>query len=173
MTAVYHPFAVAGVPNVYLQGEEVIDQDIFERRFLESPSMFMGYPTFSTTIKIDDISKSYYYVCLIHHGMEGAIRVLSAGTVDAVSSEEESKSPTVAAAFEDTRSEFDKKCGSYGLGDFQLPNPLCPDRFVCGTEEVTEELQQFAACLDAANCAMMSGMTTGVHATADAALFIQ
>jgi len=169
----YHPFAIADAPNVFRQGGEVIDQDIYERRFLVSTYEWAAYPDFSLTVTADDASKSYYYLCLIHHGMEGAIKVLSGdSTLTAVSSQEESGSSAVASIREDTRSEFDKKCGTYGLGNFQLPNNLCPDHFICGTDEVTEELQQFAACLDAANCAMMSGMTTGVQATADSALFI-
>ena len=67
---------------------------------------------------------------------------------------------------------FDQACGSFGLETFQLPNPLCPDRFVCGTDTVSDELQHFSSCLEAANCAMMSGMTTGVRATEDTSLFI-
>jgi uncharacterized protein (DUF305 family) len=72
----------------------------------------------------------------------------------------------------DTPGPFDKQCGTYGLDAFQLPNPVCPDRFVCGVEEQDEELQSFAECIDAMDCAMMSGMTTGVMASNEAALFI-
>jgi uncharacterized protein (DUF305 family) len=72
----------------------------------------------------------------------------------------------------DTPGPFDKSCGTYGLDAFQLPNPVCPDRFVCGVEDQDEELQSFAECIDAMDCAMMSGMTTGVMASDEAALFI-
>jgi hypothetical protein len=72
----------------------------------------------------------------------------------------------------DTPGPFDKQCGTYGLDAFQLPNPVCPDRFVCGVEGQDEELQSFAECIDAMDCAMMSGMTTGVMASDETALFI-
>ena len=55
----------------------------------------------------------------------------------------------------DKPSPFDEKCGTFGLDPFQLPNPLCPDRFVCGVDEGDEVLRTFASCIDAMNCHMM------------------
>jgi uncharacterized protein (DUF305 family) len=72
----------------------------------------------------------------------------------------------------DTPGSFDQSCGTYGLDAFQLPNPVCPDKFVCGVEDQDEELQSFADCIDAMDCHMLSGMTTGVMASDEAALFI-
>ena len=70
-------------------------------------------------------------------------------------------------------SDFDKECGTFGLGNFQLPNnPYCPDRFVCGTDPtVDEDLHRFAQCIDAMNCHMMAGMSTRASSTR-AALFV-
>jgi uncharacterized protein (DUF305 family) len=41
-----------------------------------------------------------------------------------------------------------------------------------GLFDQDEELQSYAECIDAMDCAMMSGMTTGVMASDEAALFI-
>ena len=71
-------------------------------------------------------------------------------------------------------SEFDKECGTFALGEFQLPNPKCPDRFVCGLDEpgMDPQLLKFSQCLDAMNCHMLAGMTTGIKARDERALFI-
>jgi len=50
--------------------------------------------------------------------------------------------------------------------------PLFIDRFVCGIDEVADEVQRFAHCLDAMNCAQLNGMTTGVKAQSEKALFL-
>jgi len=72
----------------------------------------------------------------------------------------------------DELSDFDKKCGTYGLESFQLPHPECPEKFVCDVPEGNAELRQFSACIDAMDCHMMVGMTTGAQAQSETALFI-
>ena len=62
----------------------------------------------------------------------------------------------------DEPGDFDKTCGTFGLDDFQLPNQYCPDRFVCDKSSGSEELQQFSECIEAMNCNMLHGMTTGI-----------
>lgn len=69
-------------------------------------------------------------------------------------------------------SEYDKSCGTYNLNDFQLPNDQCPSRFVCGTENLSPNMQAYAHCTDAMNCHMLTGMTAGVNARSEEALFI-
>lgn len=54
----------------------------------------------------------------------------------------------------------------------ELPNPHCPDRFVCMDDGASQELQQFSLCIDAMNCHMMAGMTTGIQALDARALFV-
>jgi hypothetical protein len=57
------------------------------------------------------------------------------------------------------------------LEDFQTPgNPMCPDRFVCGTSGTGVE--HFASCIDAMNCHMLDGMTTGVSSQDPVTLFV-
>lgn len=72
-----------------------------------------------------------------------------------------------------TPSEFDAKCGTYGLDAYQLPNTQCPSKFVCGADDSQiEAIVQSAKCYDAFNCAMMAGMTTGAASGSEIALFL-
>jgi Domain of unknown function (DUF305) len=64
---------------------------------------------------------------------------------------------------------FDRGCGTFGLDDFQLPHPECPETFVC---DVGPNNQPFASCIDAMNCHMFVGMTTGVSSRSNIALFV-
>jgi Domain of unknown function (DUF305) len=67
---------------------------------------------------------------------------------------------------------FDQSCGTYGLDAFQLPNKFCPDHFVCNAENADAATRAYSTCIDAMNCAMMDGMTTGVRASSSTALFL-
>jgi hypothetical protein len=72
----------------------------------------------------------------------------------------------------DQPSAYDEKCGSLGLDDFRLPNAQCPEKFVCGHPDESTPLGQFADCIESQNCHMFAGMTTGVSAQSEMALFI-
>lgn len=98
--------------------------------------------------------------------MSGRIKILKDGVPVS-----EADDPPLGYEY-DVPSDFDKKCGSYGLDAFQLPNKLCPPRFVCGADEEEEPLQIFSSCIEAENCHMLSGMTTGISASSEPALFI-
>ena len=63
----------------------------------------------------------------------------------------------------DNPSEYDKNCGTYGLEDFQLGHPECPDRFVCDVPSEDKELSAFSDCVDSMNCQMFAGMTTNAN----------
>lgn len=67
---------------------------------------------------------------------------------------------------------FDTQCGTYGLDDFQLPHPECPDRFVCDVPEDNRGLANFSSCIEAMNCHMLVGMTTNSESESPTALFI-
>jgi hypothetical protein len=60
----------------------------------------------------------------------------------------------------DVPGKFDLKCGTYGLDQFQLPNPECFEPFVCNVPSGDSNLELFSECIEAMNCAMLSGMTT-------------
>lgn len=72
----------------------------------------------------------------------------------------------------DIPSEFDQGCGTFGLDEFQLPHPQCPDRFVCNIPESNVALAQYSACTEAMNCHMLAGMTTNIKSQSEIALFI-
>ncbi len=96
--------------------------------------------------------------------MTGRIKFVD-GEGAALSSED-----TPAIEYEyDMPSEYDQSCGTYGLGDFQLPHPECPEQFVC--DKPDGAVGHFASCLESMNCAMNVGMTTNVNQGSAIALF--
>ena len=70
----------------------------------------------------------------------------------------------------DTVNGLDAGCGTFGLNDFMLPNDQCPAAFVCDHE--SSSISLFAQCIEAMNCNMLHGMTTGVSSGDPVALFI-
>lgn len=73
------------------------------------------------------------YQCLVLHGMEGAIRVLTAGSrADALLLEQAEEVDALSTELETTHSEFDKQCGTDGLETNSAAEHIFPDRFVCG-----------------------------------------
>jgi len=119
-------------------------------------------------LNVDVVLKClYFFLPQIHQFMSGRIKILKDGVP--VSTKDE---PPLGYAY-DEPGDFDQKCGTFGLDPFQLPNAVCPDQFVCGVEEVElQSVADFSACIDAMNCHMLSGMTTGVKAASQMALFI-
>ena len=183
----YHPLGITQTANTFFQGRDTVGRETYKRRFFEPSPIWTTYDDFSMAVRFDILPSAsgvVQYYCLIHKGMEGLIQLTPNGEDTDVSNPGDeleksvenpqalSSSTTYASTFRNTRSLFDQECGTYGLGEFQLPNAVCPDRFICGKDGVTEDLQHFSACLEAANCHMMSGMTTGVQATEDSALFV-
>ena len=163
--------------------EEDFGLDVYEPLFFRNPHEWAQFGEFNIKFRFDDpaITRDMFYFCHIHEFMGGRIKVTKNGRVINVMD-----IPSLGFKYDyDTPqwSEFDKQCGTYALGDFQLPNRLCPDRFVCGLDEdpalqerggtpVDPGLKQFSQCIDAMNCHMMSGMTTGIKARDERALFI-
>ena len=80
--------------------------------------------------------------------------------------------PAPAIPYEyDKPGAFDKQCGTFGLDAFQLPHEECLSKYVCDVPENNPDLRQFSDCIDAMDCSMMAGMTTGVSADSTIALF--
>ena len=102
----------------------------------------------------------------IHQFMTGRIKLLKnnvpVSTVD---------EPELGYTY-DVPGEFDEECGTFGLDDFQLPNSQCPEEFVCLGDVSDPALVTYAECIDAMNCAMMTGMTTKYSANSPVALFL-
>ena len=100
--------------------------------------------------------------------MSGRIKLLKGGVPV-----QEANKPILPYMYDEPGS-FDQKCGTYGLDPFQLPNKECYEKFVCNAPTDGSPLAQFSTCIDAMNCHMMAGMTTGVSANEDSltALFV-
>lgn len=72
----------------------------------------------------------------------------------------------------DIPGEFDEQCGTFGLDEFQLPHPECPDRFVCDISKNKADIAQFSKCIEAMDCHMLAGMTTNIESQSAIALFV-
>ena len=58
----------------------------------------------------------------------------------------------------DCVSSFDESCGTFGIEQFQPSmSPQCPNKFVC--YDGAGSIGDMKGCIDAMNCAMLSGMT--------------
>jgi len=135
-------------------GEDDFGLDVVEPEFFfplgdwQDNSPYIAYLNFDTTY-----DKDIFYFCHVHSGMTGRIKLLD-DEGNKVSEEDE---PKIEYKY-DAVSEYDQKCGTFGLDSFQLPNGQCPDHFVCGAEDGI--LGTFGGCVDSMNCAMLDGMTT-------------
>lgn len=151
-------------------GEDNFGLDDYEPKFFHPIGEWAGYGPFSISLTFDkdtDYTKDIFYFCHIHQFMTGRIKLL----MDDEAIQPTADLPALGYTYDDP-STYDKTCGTFGLDQFQLPHPECPDRFVCGVPEGNAELAQFSDCIDSMNCAMMAGMTTGVEAKSEVALFI-
>jgi hypothetical protein len=163
-----HYSNIPEVKNV-TTGEEDFGLDVYEPLFFRSPHEWTAMGTFSIQLRFDDdsVTSDIFYFCHIHEFMGGRIKLTKNGQVL-----NELDTPDRGYKY-DVPSAFDEQCGSFGLGNFELPNPLCPAKFVCvDDEDDSQELRDFSHCIDAMNCHMMSGMTTGIQAKSEAALFV-
>lgn len=163
--------------DIFYQGKTELHHDEYKLRFVMPSAVWGSTPgDFSVQVRVDEdatnamTNNRWEYFCMIHAGMEGPIQILPPRAEGTRPDLEVPPPPssggtgvvqTYSSNFVDTRSDFDKQCGSSGLEAFRLPNALCADRFVCGKPSVSTELRQFSECLEAANCHMLSGMTTG------------
>lgn len=149
-------------------GEEDFGLGVYEPLFFRPANEWAGMGTFSVKLRFDDetLKSDLFYFCHIHEFMGGRIKLTKDGIVL-----NELDTPDLGYKY-DVPSPFDEQCGTYGLGDFELPNPMCPATFVCEDGTESQELRDFSRCIDAMNCHMMAGMTTGVKAHSEAALFI-
>merc|ERR1712238_549378 len=109
---------------------------------------------------IDPNDNDFFYFCHIHAGMSGRVKILDSKK-NVLSPPDV---PEIPAEYYQIQSEFDAGCGTYGISAFELPNPNCPVNFVCGAGS---ELENFAACFNALDCAMTSGMSNEVGSQDD------
>jgi len=136
--------------------------DDYEPRFFYPFADWVEQGTFSVVApsvqnpnKVDPMNNDFFYFCHIHAGMSGRVKILDSD--ESVLSPPDV--PEIPADYYQIQSEFDAGCGTYGISAFELPNPNCPVNFVCGAGS---ELKNFAACFNALDCAMTSGMSNEV-----------
>lgn len=140
--------------------------DAVEPRFFYPLGDWQEYGVFVTKLNFDDenFDEDIFYFCHVHAGMTARIKLVGAdGTM--VSVDDTPKIPYEYAKISD----YDFKCGTYNLTDFQEPDKIatCPDMYVC--EDGIEPQTDYAECVQAMNCHMMSSMTT--NAVGRSALF--
>jgi hypothetical protein len=149
--------------------------DVYEPLFFRNIHEWTQFGQFNIkfTITDPDIATDLFVFCHIHEWMAGRIKVTKNGKVI-----NQLDVPTLGFQYDyntPLMSDFDIECGTFGLGAFQTPgNQHCPDYFVCDKKDptVTPEMAQFSKCIDAMNCHQLAGMTTGIKAHDERALFI-
>ena len=99
--------------------------------------------------------------------MSGRIKIIDSDGLP----KQEKDFPALGFEYEEP-SEFDKKCGTFNTEQYQLPNSMCQEKFVCDVPEGNEGLKEFSTCIEAMDCAMMIGMTNTVKSNSEVALFI-
>jgi uncharacterized protein (DUF305 family) len=151
-------------------GAEDFGLDHYEPLFFHPPAQWTEYNAFSVTLNFPEtpgFQGDIFYFCHIHQFMTGRIKLLK----DDVAIMPDANTPEIPYTY-DSPSTYDQECGTYGLEDFQLGHPECPDRFVCDVPSANKELAAFSDCIDSMNCHMFAGMTTNVNAGSASALFI-
>jgi len=99
--------------------------------------------------------------------MSGRIKVINSDG----SLKQEEDMPELGYEY-DMPSDFDEACGTFSTGQYQLPNSMCPEKFVCDVPDENEGLEAFSSCIEAMDCAMVNGMTNTVKSESEIALFI-
>ena len=115
---------------------------------------------------LEDFDRDLFYFCHIHQFMTGRIKLLKDGQPVATYDE-----PILPYKY-DQPGDFDDKCGTFGLDNFQLPNQQCFDNFVCDVPDDDSNLKVYSECIEAMNCHMLTGMTTKATSLSGIALFI-
>jgi len=158
--------------NAYLapvtQDEEDFGLDVYEPEFYWPSDQWVENGLYSLAVKfdVDDFIQDIFYFCHIHQFMSGRIKFVDAdGNIL-----HDENIPEIPYPYEQP-SEYDQKCGTYNLEQYQLPNPQCKDMYVCNVPEDDSLIARFSHCIDSMNCAMQAGMTTKITSGSAVALF--
>jgi len=150
-------------------GEDDFGLDVYEPLFFNPLLDWHGMGEWKIALKLtidDDISDMFYF-CHIHQYMSGRIKVLNSdGTV-----KQEEHLPELGYDYDEI-SAFDGECGTHAVTDYQLPNDMCPEKFVCDVPDSNPGLKAFSSCIEAMDCKMIRGMTNTVKSDSELALFI-
>jgi len=164
----YSNLMMDGVPAP-TEGLDDFGLDAYEPLFFHPIADWTDKGIFSVKLKFDvyDFEKDIFYFCHIHQFMSGRIKLLDE---DRNQLQPFASDPPINYTY-DMPGPFDKMCGTYGLDDFQLPNTQCYPTYTCNVP-TDPDIKNFADCIDAMDCAMTVGMTTGASAGSKVALFI-
>jgi len=147
--------------------EDDFGLDVYEPLFFRPLLEWEELGPFTVKVHFDDTGydEDIFYFCHIHQYMTGRIKLLDSDG-DPISADD---TPAIPTGYYDEASSFDESCGTFGLGDFQVPNFECPERFVC---DAGAAVSSFASCIEAMDCAMIAGMTTNDGTADPRGLFI-
>jgi len=135
--------------------DEDFGLDAVEPEFFHPYGDWQSYGAYEVYLKYDyNLPMDFFYFCHIHSGMSGRVKLIDANG-NKLSDEDTPALPYEYGVIE----EFDESCGTFNLTDFQpsKDNNQCPSMFVCPSDGT--ELSQYAKCVEAMNCHMMSSMT--------------
>jgi len=151
-TGVYSNNPDIGIPAT--SGEDDFGLDTVEPEFFHPLGEWEDYGPYETYLNFDaTYDKDIFYFCHVHSAMTGRIKLLDANG-DMLSTE---NVPEIPYEY-DKVSDYDQKCGTFGLDSFKLPNAQCPEHFVC--DAGSGNVGTYGDCVDSMNCAMLDGMTT-------------
>lgn len=150
-------------------GEDDFGLDVYEPLFFNPllDWISMGDWKIALKLDIDDTTMDMFYFCHIHQFMSGRIKVINSDG----SLKQEADMPELGYEY-DNPSEFDESCGTFNIDQHQLPDAMCPEKFVCDVPDENESLKAFSKCIEAMDCAMVKGMTNTVKSESEIALFI-
>jgi len=142
--------------------------DDYEPLFFYPFGQWLEEGLFSVNLKFtEDYKEDIFYFCHIHQGMTGRIKLLEDGVPVSATDV-----PEIPYEY-DMPTGFDALCGNFGVAGNRLPDDQCPSTFVCLADGADPSLGLFADCINAQDCSMFKGMTSGVSATGgETALFL-
>lgn len=149
-------------------GEDDFGLDTYEKLFFHPVPEWASIPKFNVKLRFDDYTydKDLFYFCHIHQFMTGRIKLLKDGKPI-----NEDDDPPLGYEY-DVPGPFDETCGTFDLDRYELPNAQCPRTFVCDIESEPSNMQHFSNCINAMDCAMFSGMTSGMESGDEDVLFV-
>lgn len=150
-------------------GEDDFGLDVYEPQFFFPLLDWLDKGEWKIALKFDveDATQDMFYFCHIHQFMSGRIKIIN----EDGSLKQEAAIPELGYEY-DEPSEFDSACGTFNTGQYQLPNSMCPEKFVCDVPDENDGLKAFSSCIEAMDCAMVNGMTNTVKSESEVALFI-
>jgi hypothetical protein len=140
--------------RVPASGGEDFGLDVYEPEFFFASELWEESKYVAKlTLTDDKYDGDLFYFCHIHNKMSARIKQVD----DDGKVLNEKDEPELGYEYQ-VPSDFDKKCGTYGTGDYQESSGKCDGPFICTEGDETDEMKAFGECLYAMDCAMEVGM---------------